>query len=159
MALAGKSGGNFFVVNSITGQIKHPVTHFRSSCEFGNGVDLHLDFEVACSAAAPNYSDHSDIVVAAIEHDLVDKTPQQRFALSIRGSWIGPNMREAPGEADDFAMQDLAHSHLTDRLWQGLLSKRLFSRPDFVQGHFPASLEFCGDEAIVGVDLVELAFC
>ena len=72
---------------------------------FNDCVDVHLDFDVAYSAAAPDDPDQSDIVLTAIEHDLVDETPQQRFALSL-----------------------------------------------------PASLEFRGDQTIVGVDPVELAF-
>jgi len=38
------------------------------------------------------------------------------------------------------------------------VSKRLFGGPDLVEGHFLASLKFRGDETIVGVDFVELAF-
>ena len=59
-------------------------------------------------------------------------------------------MREAPGEVDDLAVQDLAHPHLTDGLGGGLVSKRLFGGPDLVEGHFLASLKFRGDETIVG---------
>src|SRR5258705_6535460 len=55
-------------------------------------------------------------------------------------------------------MQDLADPQLTDCLWRGLLNKRLLGRPDLAQGRFPASLKFRGDETIVGVDAVELAF-
>jgi hypothetical protein len=99
MALAGQNSGYFFIVNPVTGEIEHTATHLRSSCQFSDRVDPHLDFEVAHGAAAPDDSDQSDIVLAAIEYDLLDKTSQQRFALSIRGCRILPNMREAPGEA------------------------------------------------------------
>ena len=84
MTLIGKGGSDFFVANATAGEMEYPVTHFRSSREFGDGVDLQLDFEAAHSAAAPDDPDKSDVVFAAIEHDLVDKTPQQRFALGIR---------------------------------------------------------------------------
>jgi hypothetical protein len=39
-----------------------------------------------------------------------------------------------------------------------LLSERLFGRPNFVEGQFPPSLKFRGDQTIVGINLVELAF-
>nr|WP_294509843.1 hypothetical protein [uncultured Rhodopila sp.] len=38
------------------------------------------------------------------------------------------------------------------------MSKRLLGHSDLAQGGFPASLQFRGDETIVGVDTVELAF-
>ena len=76
MALAGESCGNFFIGYPVAGQSEHSVAHFRSSCEFGNGVDLQLDVEVAHSAAAPDDPDLGDIMLTAIKHDLVDETPQ-----------------------------------------------------------------------------------
>lgn len=39
-----------------------------------------------------------------------------------------------------------------------MLGECLLSHPDFVQSRFPAALELCGDETIVGSDLVELPF-
>ena len=39
MALAGESGGDVFVGNAFTGEIKHPVAHLRPSRELGDGVD------------------------------------------------------------------------------------------------------------------------
>ena len=138
--------------DAIAGKIEHPVAHFRPSRELGDGVDLHLDFEIGHSATAPDNPDQSDIVLTAVEHNFFDETPQQRFALSIRGGWVCPDLWEAAGEVDDFAMQGLAHPHLTDGLWRGLLSKRLLGRSDLAQGRFPASLEFRGDETIVGID-------
>ena len=71
---------------------------------------------------------------------------------------VRPDLWETAGEADDLAMQDLAHPHLSDGLGRGLLSERLLGRPDLVQGRFPAALEFRGDETIVGIDVVELPF-
>src|ERR1700734_243498 len=158
MTLAGEDRGECVVGHTIAGKFQRPITHFRASREFGDGVDLHLDVEVAHSATAPDHSDHSEIVLAAIKHDLVDKTPQQRLALSIRGGWILPNVWEMPGKVDDFAKHDLTNPHLTDGLCRGLLSQRLFGRSDLAQGDFPASFEFRSDETIVGVDFVELAF-
>ena len=55
-------------------------------------------------------------------------------------------------------MQDFAYPHLTDGLRRGLLNKRLLGRSGLAQGFFPASLKFRGNETIVGVDAVELAF-
>ncbi len=55
-------------------------------------------------------------------------------------------------------MQDFAYPHLTDGLRRGLLNKRLLGRSGLAQGFLPASLKFRGNETIVGVDAVELAF-
>ena len=97
-------------------------------------------------------------MLTAVEHNFVNETPQQRFALSIRRGWILPDLREASGELDDLAMQDLAYPHLTDGLRRGLLNKRLLGCSDLAQGLLPASLKFRGNETIVGIDAVELAF-
>src|SRR5271165_1184506 len=142
VTLAGEDRGDGVVGHTVTGKFQRPIAHFRASREFGDGVDLHLDVEVTHSATAPDDSDHSEIVLAAIKHDLVDKTPQQRLALSIRGGWIRPNVWEMPGEVHDFAKHGLTNPHLTDGLWRGLLSKRVFGRSDLAQGDFPASFEF-----------------
>ena len=40
MTLAGEGRGDFVVGHAVAGEIKHPVTHFRSSRELCDGVDL-----------------------------------------------------------------------------------------------------------------------
>ena len=94
---------------------------------------------------------------AAVEHDFVDETPQQRFALSIGRGRVSPDLRKTAREADNLALQRLVHSDLSDRLGTSLL-ERFFSRPNVVQRRFPAALEFAGDETIVGVHPIELTF-
>jgi hypothetical protein len=42
---------------------------------------------------------------------------------------------------------------------RGMPGERLLGRPDLAQRCFPPTLEFAGDETIVGIDAVELAFC
>ena len=88
-------------------EVEHSIAHFRSSRELGDGVDPHLDLEIGHSAAAPDDPDRGDIVLTAVEHNLVDKTPQQGLALSIGGGWVTPDLWETAGEADDLAMQAL----------------------------------------------------
>ena len=94
---------------------------------------------------------------AAVEHDFVDETPQQRFALSIGRSRVGPDLRQAAGEADNLALQRLVYPDLNDRVGTGLVGKRFFGRPNLGQRRFPATLEFGGDETIIGVHPIELA--
>ena len=55
-------------------------------------------------------------------------------------------------------LKSLAHRHVSDGLGRGLLGERILGRPDLAQRRFPATLEFGGDETIVGIDAVELAF-
>ena len=76
MAFAGECRGDFVIGDAITGEIEYPVTHFGPSRELGDGVDLHLDFEIADSAAAPDDPDQSNIVLATVEHDFVDEAAQ-----------------------------------------------------------------------------------
>src|SRR5271157_3419325 len=76
MALAGEGGGDVFVGDALTGEIEHPVVHLRPSRELGDGVNCQFDFEIACGAPAPDNPDQSDIVLAALKHDLVDQTAQ-----------------------------------------------------------------------------------
>ena len=158
MALACENGGDLNVRHAVASEVERSVTHFHSSGEHGDGVDFHLDLEIGHGSAAPDDPDRGDVVLTAVEYDFVDKTPQQRLALSIRGDRVSPDLWETAGEADDLAMQDLAHPHVSDGLGRGLLCKRLLGRPDLVQSRFPAALEFRGDETIVGIDPVELPF-
>ena len=39
------------------------------------GVDLHLDLKLRHGATTPDNSHQGDIVLTAVEHDLVDQTP------------------------------------------------------------------------------------
>jgi hypothetical protein len=158
MTFACEDGGDFDVRHAVANQVDHSAAHFHPSRELGDGVDLHLDLEIGHRATAPDDSDQGDVVLTAIEHDFFDETPQQRLALSIHDTWVSPNLWEAAGEADNLAMQGLAHRHMSDGLGGGLLDERFFSRPDLVQSRFPAALEFRGDETIVRIDLVELPF-
>src|SRR4029077_14194879 len=105
-------------------------------------------------SAAPDDPGRGDVVFTAVEYDFVDKTPQQRLALSISGDRVSPDLWETAGEADDLAMQGLAHPHVSDGLGRGLLCERFLGRPDLVQSGFPAALELRGDETIVGGHLV-----
>ena len=45
-------------------------------CKLEDGVDFHFDFEIGHSAAPPDDPDLSDIVLTAVEHNFVNKTPQ-----------------------------------------------------------------------------------
>ena len=93
---------------------------------------------------------------AAVEHDLVDETPQQGLTLSIGGDWVGPDLRVTACEADDLALKPFAYPHLNDRLGRGLLHKRFFGRSNLVQRSLPATLKFGGDKTIIGVHPIEL---
>ena len=121
-------------------------------------IELTFIFTGRWVTAAPDDTDRGNVVLTAIEHDFFDETPQQRFALSIHGGRVSPDLWETAGEADNLAMQGIADPHVSDGLGRGLLDERFFGRPDFVQSHFPAALEFRGDKSIVGIDLVELPF-
>ena len=76
MTLTGEDRGDLIIGHAIAGKIEHTVAHFRSSGELGDGVDPHLDFEIGHGTAAPDDPDRGDIVLAAIEHDFFDETPQ-----------------------------------------------------------------------------------
>ena len=90
MTLAREDRGDFVVVHASAREGERAIAHFRSSREFGDGVDPHLDLKIGHGAAAPDDADRGDIVLAAIEHDLVDKAPQQRLTLSVRGGLRRP---------------------------------------------------------------------
>jgi hypothetical protein len=71
MTLAGEGRCDFVIGGAVAGQIEHPVTHLCPSREFGDGVDLQLDFKIAHSAATPDDPDQSDIVLASVEHHFI----------------------------------------------------------------------------------------
>jgi hypothetical protein len=158
MALASENGGDFSVRHALSSKVKHSVAHFHPSREFGDGVDLHLDIEIGNGPAAPDNSDRGDVVLATVEHNLFDETPQQRLALSIRRNRARPDLWETTGEADNFAFQGLAHPDVSDGVRRDLLCERFLSYPDLAQSCFPAPFEFRGDETIIGINLVELSF-
>ena len=56
--------------------------------EVGDGVD-HFDRDLADSSTAPYDPDAGDVMLAAVENDLLYEAPQQRLALSICGCRIG----------------------------------------------------------------------
>ena len=69
-------------------------------------VPLELD-DPALEArpfSPPFDSDRGDVVLTAIEHDLFDKTAQQRLALSICGVRVSPDLWETAGKADNLAV-------------------------------------------------------
>nr|WP_294509841.1 hypothetical protein [uncultured Rhodopila sp.] len=117
MAVSGEGSSDFTIGDAVTGTIEHSITHFRPSRQFADGVDLHFDFEIGHSAATPDDPDQCDIALAAIEHDFLDEAAQERFALSIRDGRVRPDGRQAAGQVDDLAMQDVAHPYLSDGLW------------------------------------------
>ena len=92
MAFAGEDRSDLLIGHTVTDEIEHPITHFHASRQLGDGVDLHLHFELGHSATAPDDSDQSDVVLAALEHDLVDETPQQRLALRVSRGFVRPNL-------------------------------------------------------------------
>jgi len=76
MTFAGEGRGDFVIGKTIAGEIEHTITHFCPSRELEDGVDPHFDFEICHSAAPPDDPDLSDIVLTAVEHNFVNKTPQ-----------------------------------------------------------------------------------
>jgi len=158
MALSCEDSGYLNVRHAVASEVERSVTHFRSSGEHGDGVDLHLDLKIGHGSAAPDDPGRGDVVLTAVEHDFLDEAPQQRLALSIGGGRVSPDVWETAGEADNLAMQGLADPHVSDGLGRGLLCERCLGLPDLVQSCFPTALEFRGDETIVGIDLVELPF-
>src|ERR1700722_4201456 len=76
MPLAGEGRGDFVIGKAIAGKIEHTITHFCPSRELEDGVDSQFDFEIGHSAAPPDDPDLSDIVLTAVEHNFVNKTPQ-----------------------------------------------------------------------------------
>src|SRR6516164_9157012 len=109
MSRCRKHGGNLIVGHALAREAEYAVEHFYRSGELGDRVDLHLNLEIGYGADAPDDADQGDVVFAAVKHDLVDETAQQRLTLSVLGSWIHPDLRKAAGEADDLALQRLAH--------------------------------------------------
>jgi len=77
MPLIGKCRGDFIIGDAVSGKINDPVTHFRSAREFCNGVNLKFDFKIAYRATMPDDPDQSDIVLAAVEHNLFDEATQK----------------------------------------------------------------------------------
>src|SRR5271157_4720986 len=76
MPLAREDGGDLIVIHASAREGKRAIAHFHSSRQLGDSVDPPLDFEVGYGPAAPHDPDGSDVVFAAVEHDLVDQTPQ-----------------------------------------------------------------------------------
>jgi hypothetical protein len=109
MALARENSGDLNVGHAVASKLEHSLAHFHPSRELGDGVDLHLDFEIGHGATAPDDSDQGNIAFAAVEHDLFDQTPQQRLTVSIRGSRVSPDLWKATGEPDNLISQRLAH--------------------------------------------------
>jgi len=157
MALGREDRGDLIVIHSGARESESLVAHFRSARELCYRTDPPPDLEIGYCPAAPDDPDRGDLVLAAVKHDFVEETSQRRFALSSGCSWVGPDLRQAACKADNVALQRLVHSDLCDRLGTGVL-EGFFGRPNFVQRRFPATLEFGGDETIVGVHSIELAF-
>ncbi len=81
------------VGDSGAGEVERTIAHFRAMSEVGDGVDLHFHRDVADGSTAPHDPNEGDVMLAAIENDLVDKAAQQRLALRIGGRWIRPDLR------------------------------------------------------------------
>ena len=55
------------------------ITHLRPSCEAGDGIHLHLYTEIGDGGASPYDPDLRDVMLATVENDVLDETPQQRL--------------------------------------------------------------------------------
>ena len=75
MALGREDGGDLDVGYTLASEIENSVAHFCPSHESVDGVDLHLDLKLRHGATTPDNSHQGDIVLTAVEHDLVDQTP------------------------------------------------------------------------------------
>lgn len=75
MALGREDGGDLDVGHTLASEIENSVAHFCPSHESVDGVDLHLDLKLRHGATTPDNSHQGDIVLTAVEHDLVDQTP------------------------------------------------------------------------------------
>jgi len=75
MALGREDGGDLDVGYTLASEIENSVAHFCPSHESVDGVDLHLDLKLGHGATTPDNSHQGDIVLTAVEHDLVDQTP------------------------------------------------------------------------------------
>lgn len=155
--LLGEDGGNLIIRHAGYCEIEQTRTHFFTARELGDGVDLHLDLKFRDRAASPDNSGHSNIVLAAIENDFFDQTPQQRLAMRVRRGVVRPNLRQATGKGDDLAVEGFAQRHLHDGLGRSLPGKGFFGSANLAQRRFPSTLEFAGDKTIVRIDAVELA--
>lgn len=87
-----EESSDLVIGHALVNEIKHPVAHFHSSRQLGDRVHFYLR-KVSHRAAAPDDSDQSDIMFAAVEHDLIDETPQQRLALSVSRGLVRPDLR------------------------------------------------------------------
>ena len=76
MTIAGEGCCDFVIGQAIACEIEHTITHFRPSRELEDGVDLHLDLEIGHCTAPPDDPDLSNIMLTAVEHNFVNKTPQ-----------------------------------------------------------------------------------
>ncbi len=76
MPLFGEGSCDIFVGDAFTSEIEHPVGHLRAARELGDGIHSEFDFKVAYGTAAPDNPDRSDIVLAALQHDLLNEAAQ-----------------------------------------------------------------------------------
>src|SRR5215469_6560308 len=76
MALIRQDCGDLNVRLACASEVEHSGAHFHPSRELGDGVDLHSHLKVGHGTTAPDYPDEGNVVVATIEHNLFNETPQ-----------------------------------------------------------------------------------
>ena len=108
--------------------------------------------------ADPNNSRLHSIRRQAVQCDLVDQTPQERFLLLSREQVLLPDLRQPLPNRSKGGLQFCGQCKRNNDNLIGLCCG-IFCFFQLSQRGFPSSLELGGDMAIVGTDAVELTLC
>ena len=93
-----------------------------------------------------------------MDDHLVSQTAQQRFALGLGQPVRLPQSRERTPQVEEGGTELWGQWALCARWRRHPLGIGGFRHRQGAEGRFPASLQFCGDQPVVGVDPLELAF-
>ena len=157
MSFARQDARDLVVVHLGARKLDRALLHIIASGEPRHRAHAHLHIDLADGASAPYDPRPGDIVLAAVEHHLLHETAQQRLAFGVARARISPDLRQAARQADDIVIDCLDDGNRRDRLRRRCSGQRLLRSPDLPQGRLPAALQLGGNEAVVGIDAVELS--
>jgi len=93
-----------------------------------------------------------------MDDHFINQTTQQRFLLWLRQNWHLPELGEFLPDGGKGRLEIGRQDKGDDRAWL-LLPGGRFCLLEITQGSFPALFQFSRDQAILGIDAVELSLC
>ena len=156
VALSGKVLGDLSIRLPLSGHPHNRLFHLAGRRQAGQGVHCNRDLRGSRVAPLPDDPRLNRVGGNASDDDLVDQAAEQRLLLSLSELTLPPESLEILPNL----LEGTPQLGRDCRSWafaeEGALVE-ILRLSEFLQGDFPAPLQFAGDEPILGIGPRELS--